>query len=102
LNQNSECPGLCRRANISSLILYIYNHNPFEVQTSIIKLKRYKSIGSDLILVKLIEAGGEILLSEISKLIKPIWNKEELLNQWKEPIIIPIYNAPDKCYISLM
>jgi hypothetical protein len=55
------------------------------------KLKRYKSPGTDQILAKLIKAGGEILCSEIHKLIPSIWNKEELPQQWKESIIVPIH-----------
>jgi hypothetical protein len=41
-------------------------------------LKKYKSPGSDQIPAELIQAGGEILLSEIHKLINSVWNKEIL------------------------
>jgi hypothetical protein len=41
-------------------------------------LKKYKSPGSDQILAELIQAGGEILVSVIHKLITSLWNKEEL------------------------
>jgi hypothetical protein len=44
----------------------------------------------------LIKAGGEILCSEIHKLFCSIWNKEELPQQWKEPIILPIHKKGDK------
>jgi hypothetical protein len=47
--------------------------SPFEVESAIAKLKRYKSPGSDQI-----QAGGETLRSEIHKLINSIWNKGEL------------------------
>jgi hypothetical protein len=40
-----------------------------EVEVAIRKFKRYKAPGSDQIPAKLIEAGGEILHSEIHKLI---------------------------------
>jgi hypothetical protein len=53
-------------------------------------LKKYKSPSSDEILAELIQAGGEILLSAIHKLIISVWNKEELPEQWKESIIIPL------------
>jgi hypothetical protein len=36
-------------------------------------------------------AGGEILLSAIHKLINSVWNKEELPDQWKESIIVPVH-----------
>jgi hypothetical protein len=60
-------------------------------------LKNYKLPGGDQILAELIQAGGEILLSAIHKLINSIWNKEELPGHWKESIIIiQIYKKGDK------
>jgi hypothetical protein len=50
----------------------------FEVEISIGKLKSYKSLGTDQIPAELIKAGGEMLCSEIHKLICSLWNKEEL------------------------
>jgi hypothetical protein len=67
-----------------------------EVETAIGKLKSYKSPGTDQIPTELIKAGGETLYSEIHRLICSIWNKEELPQQWKESIIIPIYKKGDK------
>jgi hypothetical protein len=66
------------------------------VEIAIEKLKRYKSPGSDQIPAELIQAGGEILLSAIHKLINCVWNKEELPDQWKESIIVPVYKKGDK------
>jgi hypothetical protein len=62
-----------------------------EVEIAIGKLKSYKSPGTDQIPAKLIKAGSETLYSEIHRLICCIWNKEELPQQWKESIIIPIH-----------
>jgi hypothetical protein len=68
-----------------------------EVEIAIAKLKRYKSPGSDGILAKLIQAGVKILLFAIQKLNNPVWNKEELPDQWKESsIIIPVHKKGDK------
>jgi hypothetical protein len=67
-----------------------------EVEIAIGKLKSYKSPGTDQIPSKLIKAGGETLYSEIQRLICPIWNKEELPQQWKESITVPIYKKGDK------
>jgi hypothetical protein len=67
-----------------------------EVEIAIAKLKKYKSPGSDQIPAELIQAGGEILLSEIHKLSNSVWNKEELPDQWKESIIVPIHKKGDK------
>jgi hypothetical protein len=64
-----------------------------EVEIAIGKLKRYKSQGTDHILAKLIKAEGEMLCSEIHELICSIWNKQELPQQWKESIIVMIYNG---------
>jgi hypothetical protein len=60
------------------------------------KLKRYKSPGVDQIPAELIQEGGEALRWEIHKLIKLIWNKEELPHQWKESIVVPIHKKGDK------
>jgi hypothetical protein len=46
------------------------------VEIAIAKLKKFKSPGSDEILAELIQAGGEILLSAIHKLINSVWNKK--------------------------
>jgi hypothetical protein len=67
-----------------------------EVEIAITKLKKYKSPGSDQIPAELIQAGGEMLLSAIHKLIYSIWNKEELPDQWNESIIVPINKKGDK------
>jgi hypothetical protein len=67
-----------------------------EVEIAIGKLKSYKSPGTDQIPAELIKAGGEILYSEIHRRICCIWNKEELPQQWKESINVPIYKNGDK------
>jgi hypothetical protein len=77
--------------------------NPFvpdpsasEVLVAIGKLKSYKSPGVDQIPAEIIQAGGETSHSEIHKLIKLIWNKEELPHLWKESIVVPIHKKGDK------
>jgi hypothetical protein len=52
-----------------------------EVGIGIAKLEKYKSPGSDQIPGELIQAGAEILLPAIHKLINSVWNKEELPDQ---------------------
>jgi hypothetical protein len=66
------------------------------VEIAITKLKKYKSPGSDEILAELIHAGGEVLKSVIHKLINSVWNREELSDQRKESIIVPIHKKRDK------
>jgi hypothetical protein len=67
-----------------------------EVEIATRKLKSYKSPDADKIPAELIRGGGEMLCSEIHRLICCIWNKEELPQQWKESIIIPIHIKCDK------
>jgi hypothetical protein len=52
-----------------------------ENDIAIVKLKKYQSPGRDQIPTQIIQAGGEMLLSEIHKLINYILNKEELPDQ---------------------
>jgi len=60
------------------------------------KLNSYKSPGVDHIPADLIKAGGRPIPSELHKLIISIWNKENLYEEWKESIIVPIYKKGDK------
>jgi hypothetical protein len=73
----------------------------FEVEIVIGKLERYKSPGTDQIPAELTKAGGEILRSEIHKLICSIWNKDELPHQWKDSIIVQINKKGDKTVIIM-
>ena len=61
-----------------------------EVELTIEKLKSHKSPGIDQITAELIKAGGETFHCEIHKLIITLWNKEELPEEWKKSIIVPI------------
>jgi len=67
-----------------------------DVELAIEKLKSHKSPGIDQIPAELIKTGGKTILCEIHKLIISIWNKEELPEEWKELIILPIYKKGDK------
>lgn len=39
---------------------------------------------------ELIKAGGKTIRFEIHKFINSIWNKEELPENWKDSIVVPI------------
>ena len=67
-----------------------------EVEIATEKLKRHRSISTDQIPAELIKAVGRKICSEIHKLINSIWNNEELPQQWKESIIVPIYRKGNK------
>jgi hypothetical protein len=73
-----------------------------EVGIAIAKLKKYKLPGSDKIPAELIHTGGETLLSAIHKLINSVWNKEELLDKWKESTIVPVHKKGDKTDVIIM
>jgi len=65
------------------------------VELAFEKLKSHKSPGIDQIPAEVIKAGGKTICCEIHKPIS-IWNKEELPEEWKEAIIVPIYKKGDK------
>jgi hypothetical protein len=67
-----------------------------EVELVIEKLKSHKSPGIDQIPAELIKAGGRTIRCAIHKLIIAMWNKEELPEEWKESIIVPIHKKGDK------
>ena len=67
-----------------------------EFELAIEKLKTHKSPRLDQIPSELIKAGGRKIRSEIHKLIISIWNEEELPEEWKESIVVPIYKKGDK------
>ena len=60
------------------------------------KIKNHKSPGIDQIPAELYQAGGRTIRYEIHKLIISIWNTEELSDEWKESIIVPIHKKGDK------
>jgi hypothetical protein len=76
--------------------------NRLEVDIAIAKLKKYKLPGSDQIPAELIQAGGKTLLSQIHELINSVWNKEELSDQWKESIILPIHKKGIKLTVVII
>jgi hypothetical protein len=93
---NVQSVGSIRKTEIQTAEPFVPEPSMSEVEVSIGKLKTCKSPGADQIPVELIQAGGETLHSEIPKLIKLIWNKEELPHQWKESIVVPIHKKGDK------
>ncbi|PNF21971.1 hypothetical protein B7P43_G17907 [Cryptotermes secundus] len=84
------------QTEIHTAELLIPDPSPFEFESAIAKLKWYKSPDTDQIPAELIQAGGEILCSKIHNLITSIWHKENLPNQWKESIIVPVHKRGDK------
>jgi len=62
----------------------------------LLKKLRHKLPSTDQIPAELIKAEGRAIRSEIHKLINSVWNKEELPEEWKESIIVPVYKKGDK------
>jgi hypothetical protein len=77
-------------------VTLVPDSSPFEVEIVIPNLKIYKSPGGDQIPPELVQAGGEILRSEIHNLINSISSKEELPEQWKESVILPVHKKGNK------
>ena len=67
-----------------------------EVELTIETLKSHKSPGIDQIRVELIKARGRTIRCEIHKLIISIWNKEELPEEWRETITVPVCKKGNK------
>jgi hypothetical protein len=85
-----------RQTQIHTAEPLIPGPNPLKVEMAISKLKKYKSPDRDQILTEVIQVGGETLLSSIHKLINSICNREELPDQRKESIIVPIQKKGNK------
>jgi hypothetical protein len=67
-----------------------------ELELAIDKLKTRKSPRINQIPAEMIKAGGRTIFLEIHKLITSIWKRDELPEEWKESIIIPIHKKGDK------
>ena len=86
-----------------SRLTYIHTSEPlvpepsaFDIEMATEKLKKHKSQGTDKIPAELIKAGGKTIRPAIHKLTKSISNKEELPEEWKESIIVPMYKKSNK------
>jgi len=72
----------------------------FEFKMAIENLKRHKSSGIDHISAELVKLLGRTFRPEIHKLINSIWNNEELHEEWKGSISVPIFKKGDKTDLS--
>jgi hypothetical protein len=89
-----------RQAEIHIAEPLVPEPSALEVGLAIEKLKSHKSLAIDQIPAEMIKAGGRTIRCVIHKLIISIWNKEELPEEWKESIIVPIYNKGDKTHCN--
>jgi hypothetical protein len=76
--------------------LVVPEPSSFEVEISVERLEGYKSPGTDQIPAELIQAVGNTLRSVIHELTNSVRNKEELPQQRKESIIVPMCKESNK------
>jgi hypothetical protein len=74
----------------------------FEVELTIEKLKNHKSRGIDQIRAEMTKEGGRTIHYKIHKLFIFIWDKEELPEEWKNSIIVPVYTTDDKQIVVII
>ena len=79
-----------RQTEIRAAEPLIPEPSALEIEVAIDKLKRHKP-GTDHIPAELIKAGERTFRSEVVQLINSIWNKEELPEELKVLITVPIY-----------
>jgi hypothetical protein len=76
--------------------LLVPDSSVFEVEMVVEKPEKHKLHGIETIPGKLITAGSKTIRFEVHKINSSIWHKEELPEQWKESIIVPIYKKCDE------
>jgi hypothetical protein len=85
-----------RQAEIHTAELLVPEPSVSEFELAIDKPKIHKSPGIDQTPAELIKVRGRTISCEVHKLIISIWNKEELPEEWKESIKVPIYKKEYK------
>jgi len=69
-----------------------------DVKKAIRNLKNNKAAGTDGIHLELIKYRGNKLLNRMYELVRQIWEKERIPEEWKETIIVPIHSEDrDRC-----
>ena len=84
-----------RRTEIHITERLVPEPSAFE-EMAIEKQKRRKSPDIDQFSADLIKAGCGTIRFEFHKFLNSIWNKEELPEEWKESIVVPICKKGDK------
>ena len=85
-----------RQREIRTTEQLVTESNAFDVAIAIEKPKSHISSGNDQIPAELIKIDGRTIRSEIHKLTNSVWNKEELPEQRKESVVVPIYKKGGK------
>jgi hypothetical protein len=85
-----------RQAEIHTAEALVREPSVLGVELAIEKLKSHKSPCINQIPAELIKARCKTIRCAVHKLIISVWNKEELPEEWKESIIVPIHKKGDK------
>jgi len=85
-----------RQAEIHTAEPLVHEPSAFEVELTIKRLKSHKSPVIDQISAELIKAKCRTIRCAIHKLIISTWIKEELPEEWKESVIVPIHKKGHK------
>jgi hypothetical protein len=85
-----------RQAEIHTAGPLVPEPSVLELELAVEKLKSHKSPGIDQIPAELIKSGDRTIRFAILKLVIAIWNKEELPEELKESVIVPIHKKGDK------
>ena len=82
--------GYVRQTEIQTAGPLVPKPSAFENELAIEKLKKRKSPGIDQIPAEFVKAGGKAIRCKFHKLIHSIWNEEELPDEWKQSITVPV------------
>lgn len=67
-----------------------------EINKAVKFLKYHKSAGDDEIVAEMIKAGGPTSTNILHRLLKEIWEKKEVPQDWRDATVIPIHKKGDK------
>lgn len=59
-------------------------------------MKRNKAPGENEISADILKGAGDVMVSQIYKLITHVWNEEKLPDEWNESLTTPIHKKGDK------
>ncbi|KAL4098346.1 hypothetical protein QTP88_022976 [Uroleucon formosanum] len=94
---NAEIPvNTIGKAHYQTAELMISDITLDEVKVAINSLKNWKVPGSDDIPAELIKNGGEEMHKVIFKICQKTWEEEQMPEEWKKAVIIPIHKKGDK------
>ena len=86
-----------RHTEIHTAEPQVPEQSAFEMEMVTETLKSHKSPGSDQIPAELIKAGDRTIGYKTHKLTIFTWNKKEMPEEWREAIIVHIYNNKTNC-----